>query len=181
MKNVFALLALMVCAPMASAQVIYYPDGSLVDAAEPGDMTLKERTGVGSCKPWQPHGVIPVVKDPRPFAAGPSFRRPELFVHYPPCADNAAESTYYHMIDQKPGDLPRAAKVAPKPSKPDEVVRALEMSDKATDVTPNMALPRHPDGARNPADKGMAVIRPFIPLNAFRKAPAHPQPPKPVA
>ena len=178
MKYLTALLALTVCAPMASAQIIFAPlgDGALVDAAEPGDMTLKERAGVGSCKPWQPHGVIPVVKDPRPFAPGPCFRRPELFVHYPSCGGHGGG--YYHMSDAKSGDLPRAAamKAAPKPVKSDDVVRVFDMSDKATDVTPNMVLPRHPDGARNPADKGMAVIRPFIPRDAFRKAPAQPKP-----
>jgi hypothetical protein len=121
--------------------------------------------------------VIAVVRDPRPFAAGPSFRRPELFVHYPACGGGAG---YYHMADEKAGgrDISAMKPAQPKPVAEDELVRVLEMSDKATDITPKMSLPQHPEGARNPADKGMAVIRPFIPRDAFRKAPT---PPKPMA
>jgi hypothetical protein len=157
-------LFLFVCAAGAKAQTYYSPADYPMDGEEYCDPTdyLQQvyHPEMCSCRPHQPAGVIPVISDPRPYAPGQSFRRPDYFIDYPSCGDGVyhrmgIQSRNYGGPMPKPATQP-AARAKPHVQEPAPVIWD---EDAVTQVTANMVLPVHPN---NPAAKGQVIIRPFV-------------------
>lgn len=141
-------IVLLALCPLLSAQIIYQHEeparGHGCDATDP---LVKYLRPCCSCRPWQPEGVIKVVKDMRPNAPGVSYRRPELLVNYPAC-------THEHVA--RPLHLKREQVEAPRTDLPFE---EYVVEDGPTLVTANMVLPVYPEKLPG---KGQIIIRAYV-------------------